>query len=227
MTEPTKPLRLAILIVGRIYNYKDAYPNIMENIVQGNIADFFLSYSPELNEDLEDFRRIFQPKILNNDPHDIKEINQAYQHTNRENVIKMFYNRQRILNDFKKYMADNNVTYDLIISYRVDTIAFEKLDYTMFKELDTNTIYIPRDFDWSRIGTCDQMAFGNLSVMEKYMSVYNDIDRYLGVEGTRIHGEELVYRCLAMNNIHTVRFALKHRLSRPYGWNWPLDEPYH
>ena len=226
MTESTKPLRLAILMAGRILNYKDAYPNIMENIVQGNTADFFLGHSPELNEDLEDFRRIFQPKILNNDPQDIKEINRNYQHQNRENVIKMLYNRQRIFNDFKKYMADNHVTYDLIISYRADTITFEKLDYSMFKDMDTNCIYIPRDFDWSRIGTCDQMAFGNLKVMEKYMSIYNDIDRYLGVQGTRIAGEELVYRCLAMNDIQTVRFTLKNRLFRTYGWSWPLDKPY-
>jgi hypothetical protein len=226
MTESAKPLRLAILMAGRIFNYKDAYPNIMENIVQGNIADFFLSHSPELDEDLEDFRRIFQPKILNNDPHSIKVINPAFQHQNRENVIKMLYNRQRIFDDFKKYMADNHVTYDLIISYRADTISFDKLDYSIFKDMGANAIYIPRDFDWSHIGTCDQMAFGNLAVMEKYMTIYNDIDRYLGVQGTRITGEELVYRCLAMNNIQTIRFTLKHRLSRIYGWNWPPDTPY-
>ena len=228
MTESAKPLRLAILMAGRILNYKDAYPNIMENIVQGNTVDFFLSHSPELDEDLEDFHRIFQPKILNNDPHDIKVVNPAFQHQHRHNVIKMFYNRQRIFNDFKKYMADNNVTYDIIISYRADTIVFEKLDYSLFKDIGTNTIYIPTDFDWSRIGTCDQMAFGNLPVMEKYMSIYNDINRYLGVQGTRITGEELVYRCLAMTNIRTVRFKLKNRLFRPYGdgWSWPLDKPY-
>jgi len=228
MTEPTTPLRLAILMVGRILNYKNAYPNIMENIVQGNTADFFLSYSPELNEDLEDFKRIFQPKILNNDPHMIKAVNPDFQHIHRVAAIRMMYGRQRIFNDFKKYMADNNVTYDIIISYRVDTISFDKLDYSIFKDIGTNTIYIPADFDWSKIGTCDQMAFGNLAVMEKYMSIYNDIDRYLGVQGTRIVGEELVYRCLAMNNIQTVRFKLKHRMFRPYGdgWNWPLDKPY-
>jgi len=226
MTESVKPLRIAILMAGRIYNYKDAYPNIMENIVQGNTADFFLSHSPELNEDLEDFNRIFQPKILNNDPHDIKVINPAFQHQNRENVIKMLYNRQRIFNDFKKYMADHHATYDLIISYRADTMTFDKLDYNLFTNTSRNTVYVPHDFDWSHIGTCDQMAFGNVTVMEKYMSIYNDIDRYLGVQGTRITGEELVYRCLAMNGIQTVRFKLKHRLARTYGWNWPLDKPY-
>ena len=226
MTESTRPLRLAILMAGRILNYKDAYPNIMENIVQGNTADFFLSHSPELNEDLEDFRRVFQPKILNNNAHAIKVVNPAFQHQNRENVIKMLYNRQRIFNDFKQYMADNNITYDLVISYRADTITFDKLDYSIFKNIGSHTIYIPHDFDWSKIGTCDQLAFGTLAVMEKYMSIYNDIDRYLGVQGTRITGEELVYRCLAMNGIQTVRFTLKHRLFRTYGWNWPLDKPY-
>ena len=223
-----KKLKLAILMAGRIMNYKNAYPNIMENIVQENDADFFLSHSPELDEDLEDFRKVFQPKILNNDPHDIKTINPAYQHQNRHNIIKMIYNRQRVFNDFKKYMTENNVSYDIIISYRADTISFDKLNYNIFNDIHTNTIYIPKDFDWSKIGTCDQMAFGNLHVMEIYMSIYNDINRYLGVQETRITGEELVYRCLAMNNIQTVRLNHKHRLFRTYGdgWNWPLDTPY-
>ena len=103
MNTSEKKLKLAILMAGRIMNYKNAYPNIMENIVQGNDVDFFLSHSPELDEDLEDFRKVFQPNILNNDPHDIKMINPHFQHQNRHNLIKMIYNnvKNQITHPFK------------------------------------------------------------------------------------------------------------------------------
>ena len=65
---------------------------------------------------------------------------------------------------------------------------------------------VPEGHNHSPIGTCDQMAFGNFAVMEKYMSIYDDIDRYLGVGGCRITAEETLYSCLLVNKIKTVRF---------------------
>ena len=38
------------------------------------------------------------------------------------------------------------------------------------------------------------------------MSIYDDIDRYLGVNGSRITGEETVHSCLSVNKIKAVRF---------------------
>lgn len=207
--------KIAILMAGRILHYADHYKNIMENIVQEHDADFFLSHSPELDEDIVGFQNLYQPKILNNDPKIIKHINEKYQHVNKHNCIQMYFNRQRVFNDFKEYSLTHNIKYDLVINYRVDTYSYDKINYDMFTSFNLqNHIYIPSGKDYSPIGVCDQMAFGNIDVMEKYMSIYNDIDKYLGVNNCRITGEELVHCCLKLNNINIVRFSHNHEILR-------------
>jgi len=207
-------MRLAILVAGRLLHFKEHYANIMEKIVQENTVDFFVSHSPELNDNVEEFKELYKPITFNNELLQIKEINPNYRHPNEVNCKKMFYNRQRVFNDFKEYITNNALLYDIIINYRIDTYSSDRINYCQFTDLHTSTIYIPSGADWSQIGTCDQMAFGNIDVMERYMSIYNDIDHYLGVGGCRITGEELVYTCLKVNNIKTVRFAHEHMLKR-------------
>ena len=46
-------MNIAIIFSGRIYKFANHYNNIMDNIVQDNNVDFFLSHSPELDEDLD------------------------------------------------------------------------------------------------------------------------------------------------------------------------------
>jgi len=207
-------MRLAILIAGRLLHFKEHYANIMEKIVQENTVDFFVSHSPELDEDIEEFKELYKPSTFNNELLQIKDINPDYRHPNEVNCKKMLYNRQRVFNNFKAYITEKGASYDIIINYRIDTYSVDTINYSKFTDIHTPIIYIPEGFDWSPIGICDQMAFGNLDVMECYMSIYNDIDRYLGVNGCRITGEELVYCCLQLNNIKTVRFAHEHMLKR-------------
>ena len=61
-------MKIAILFSGRINRYQEHYENILTNIVQNNDADFFLSHSPECEEDIEKFCTIYRPKTVNNDP---------------------------------------------------------------------------------------------------------------------------------------------------------------
>jgi len=206
-------MKLAILIAGRILHFKKHYNNIMENIVQNNEVDFFLSHSPELDEDVESFRALYHPKTLNNEEIIPFYIDEKYQHVNRHNCTRMIYNRQRVFNDFKEYSTNHNVQYDLIINYRMDTFAFNKLDYNWFINSNENNIYIPLGDDHGILCVNDQMAFGNMNVMEKYFSIYNNINEYLQ-EGCRFVGEDLVYHCIQKNNINLIRLNHKQGIIR-------------
>ena len=199
-------MKLAILIAGRIFNFKDNYANIMEKIVQGHEVDFFFSHSPELLEDVEACKALYKPITFNDEPFQTKKTNPNYTHEMQVNFKKMIFNRQRVFHEFKDYVTRTQTSYDVVVNYRMDCFSHDKINYDLFTEFHMPTIYIPEGHNHSPIGTCDQMAFGNLAVMEKYMSIYDDIDRYLGVNGSRITGEETVQSCLSVNKIKTVRF---------------------
>lgn len=208
-------MKIAILIAGRILHFEKHYKNIIENIVQTNEVDFFLSHSPELGEDVESFRELYKPKTLNNDEIIPRYIDEKYKHVNRHNCTRMLYNRQRVFNDFKEYSMNHNIHYDLIINYRIDTFAFNKLDYNWFNNSNENNIYIPlgEDNGIPNLSINDQMAFGNINVMEKYFSIYNNIIEYLQ-EGCRFVGEDLVWHCIKKNNMNIIRLNHKQGIVR-------------
>jgi len=80
----------------------------------------------------------------------------------------MIFNRQRVFHEFKDYVTRTQTSYDIVVNYRMDCFSHDKINYDLFTELHMPTIYIPEGHNHSPIGTCDQMAFGNLAVMEKY-----------------------------------------------------------
>jgi len=208
-------MKLAMLIAGRIFNFKDNYANIMEKIVQGHEVDFFFSHSPELLEDVEACKALYKPITFNDEPFQTKQINPKFRDEREVNFKKMIFNRQRVFHDFKDYVTRTQTSYDIVINYRMDCYSQDKINYDLVTELHLPTIYIPEGHNHSRIGTCDQLAFGNMDVMEKYMSIYDNIDRYLGVNGCRLHGEETVYSCLFVNKIKPVRFPHNFIIARP------------
>lgn len=171
-------MKIAVLFSGRIFKFGNHYNNIMENIVQGHDADFFLSHSPELDEDLESFCEIYQPIATSNDP--IPEFdftkypNYPGSVTHRRNVICMFYNRRRVFNLLDTHIKTNNIEYDCIVSYRLDLFSYNKIDYN----IQSNILYIPEGSDHYG-GINDQVAYGTYEPMKKYMNPINHIDDIL------------------------------------------------
>ena len=104
----------------------------MERIVQDHDADFFLSHSPELNEDLDDFARMYQPKSINNDPIEFSDFSGYKCHPDTSkphNVMSMWINRQRVFQEMRNYMINTNTWYDVVIHARIDTWYDEPLNY--------------------------------------------------------------------------------------------------
>ena len=59
-------MHIAVLFSGRVDGYISNYESLFKGLLKGQEADFFLSHSPELQEDLDGFKKMFN-KPLNND----------------------------------------------------------------------------------------------------------------------------------------------------------------
>jgi hypothetical protein len=222
-------MKIAILFSGRIQRYKEHYENIMFAIgqveadhrmspVENNSPDFFLSHSPECEEDLDDFIRLYKPKTVNNNPIHYLDASSYTCHpqSNSHNMMCMWVNRKRVFEDMCKYMQENDVWYDLIISTRLDLWCYQCLDYTNVLNPDRMTfkdIYVPESQDWG--GLNDQMAVGTFYAMETYMTLYDNmkeiIERLMITNGT--YGPEPVLKThMDMSAMRVHRFPLDYRL---------------
>jgi hypothetical protein len=169
-------MKLAILFSGRIRKFGNHYNNIMENIVQGNDVDFYLSHSPEVIEDLDSFCELYKPVAVCDDPipefdHSKYKIFPEF-NTKPRNIWCMFYNRKRVFN----LLESNSKEYDCIISYRLDALAHEPLNLDLVKENITG-IFIPEGFDHCG-GINDQIAYGAYEPMRVYL---NTLDSMINV----------------------------------------------
>jgi hypothetical protein len=175
-------MKIAILFSGRIDKYDQHYANIMERIVQDHDADFFLSHSPELSEDLEDFARIYRPKAINNNPIHFTDFTGYKCHPDTSkphNVLSMWVNRQRVFQEMRNYMINTNTWYDVVIHARIDAWYDESLNYSIFSSscLGDRDIYVPQGSDWGGIN--DQFAVGSYYSMESYMNLFDDVHNVL------------------------------------------------
>ena len=181
-------MRIAILFSGRIEKYDQHYTNIMERIVQDHDADFFLSHSPELLEDLDDFARIYQPKAINNDPIEFSDFSGYKCHPDTSkphNVLSMWINRRRVFQEMRNYMINTNTWYDAVIHARIDAWYDEPLNYGALDPnvdglcpvLGNREVFVPHGYDWG--GLNDQLAIGSYYSMESYMTLYDDVQNVL------------------------------------------------
>lgn len=171
-------MKIAILFSGRIEKYDQHRTNIMERIVQEHDADFFLSHSPELSEDLDDFARIYRPKAINNDPIHFPDVSDYKCHPDTSkphNVLSMWFNRRRVFQEMRNYMIQTDTWYDVVIHARIDAWYDESLDYRAILQsgLDDRSVFVPHGYDWG--GLNDQFAVGSYYSMESYMTLLDDI----------------------------------------------------
>jgi hypothetical protein len=187
----------------------------MENVVQDHQADFYLSHSPELNEEteLELFKELYNPVAVCNDSIPEKGVDFDFEdypiitelYTKRRNVVSMFYNRKRV---FELLKASGKI-YDCIVSYRLDLLSFTKMDYS---NLDQQ-IYIPEGQD-SFGGINDQIAYGKYEPMNIYMNLFNSMKQYLENNICIFHPEVLNKCHLLSNKVSIIRVPYKYKIVR-------------
>lgn len=215
-------MKIALLFSGRINKYDEHYQNIIDNIVQNNDIDFFLSHSPELkNENLDGFKELYKPiEIINEEMDFSTDYSNLKLHelTNMNHFMSMWCNRKRVFDALIKHCIATNTMYDLVFSVRLDAYNEEPL---LFKEIIEEykiienknniekTVFVPNGWDWG--GLNDQMAFGDFYSMEIYMSLYDTIWELMK-EQPRFGPETILLGHLIKNDVSIHRFDYKYKL---------------
>ena len=189
-------MRIAILFTGRINYYKDIYNNIIENIVNNNQYDCYLSTSPDITDvdDLKEFIDLYKPVKVINEPiyhnFDYDKYEKLSCWVRPRNICDMWYNRMRIFNVIED-------KYDIILSYRLDLNAFNYMNYEI-----NDSIHIPLCDDYSG-GINDQVAYGNYNEMKKYMNLYLKLPEILN--NCKMHPETILKYYINNYNLNVKR----------------------
>lgn len=208
-------MKIAILFSGRISCFQRSYPNIMENIVQGNDVDFFISYSKDIDiNETNAFLETFEPKAFMESDEKYFYVNPIY-HSSRnkwENVMCMYLNRKNVKTLFKKYMEDHQIEYDLVLSYRVDYWIHSKLNLQqLVNKSNEGFLSIPAGNNYQ--GLNDQMAIGNMNTIIQYLSVYDALPHLLQRFGT-LNPEIILQNYVKLKKIKLFRFPLETKILR-------------
>lgn len=197
-------MKIALLYFGRLDRYRDIFENMKENIFQDKDVDIFISHSPILNEDMQGFVDLYKPIAYVDEPMDVEgRLNENY------NTTCHCINKMRVFELMEKYCLEKNIEYDIIMAYRPDNYAYEKLNYEQFDVSNKNTIYIPSDGDHCG-GINDQIAIGNKYSMKKYMNIYNNLLTLLD-NGCNFHPETLFRRHVEAMGLEVRRFNYNYR----------------
>jgi hypothetical protein len=119
----------------------------MENIVQGNDVDFFISYQKDTDiNETNKFLEIFKPKLFMRSDENYFFVEHYHRATRASwhSVMCMYLNRKNVNELFKQYIEDNKINYDLVISTRIDFLIHSKLNldelYEGKKQSDINMV---------------------------------------------------------------------------------------
>jgi hypothetical protein len=200
-------MRIAVLFSGRLNGYEHSYKNILDNIVQGNQVDFFISYCKNSPQELLDgFLNKFKPVAWMESDEQYFDMT-SYPHPthvgvkSRHNMMCMFLNRSNVYKLYDNYKTVNNIKYDLVCSSRLDFVIHSKLDLSMM----IKSLCIPAECDYNGIN--DRFACGNEEVMKDYMLCYDSLQKLFDTGGTP-HPETALCEYLKYKNLTPYRIKV-------------------
>lgn len=214
-------MKIALCLSGQPRYLNEGYSGIYENILSKYSPDIFvhtwwdksmenkkmdlpssLSYNRTYywqNNTLDLIKSLYSPKVLF---YQAQMEFKTYSNVNYElctpkNVHSMFYSIEKS-NELKmNYEIENNFVYDAVIRCRFDT-QFNKFDINLLN-IDLN--YINCD-NLSHGFPNDQFAISTSENMNKYSSVYRNLEKYQKSGWTGFIGERLLKYHLDLNNLN-------------------------
>lgn len=207
-------MHFAVLVYGRLNKCVEHYSTIVSSLdSSNNIIDFFLSSDDPPQDLLQEFINIYKPISYINDKIsyscDFGKYNGLREVTNIHNMTCHFINKSRVFTLLEEHIESTKVQYDCVVSIRVDLLIKSTFAITAIKE---NTVYIPHGCDHEGIN--DNIAYGNVSSMKKYMNIYNNTT-YLLENGMSIpHPESLTRDNITFTNLELIRFPLTYTICK-------------
>jgi hypothetical protein len=196
----TQPKRVAILFFGRLRNYEKLW--LLNALPPGNIYDVFLSSDNSPHEDVEGFRRLYNPVAVINDPITFVVSFGLYPNNktcpaNINNMTRHFINKKRVF----ALLEATGTQYDLVISSRLD-LYMEPL--ALPAEVAPNTVYVPEGEDHT--GLNDRFAYGSQGAMRHYMNIFDNCIYLLKNRISVPHPENLTLYNLLHCGVSIARF---------------------
>ena len=210
-------MRIAILFYGRIDKYAQCHDSIM-NSIQGNdktrVIDVFLSSDNPAPELLEGFVQLYNPVA-----HNCNLIQYPTQYalspsrpeTNVPNMIRHFINKSRVFQLLMHHVDKTKTVYDVVLSIRLDLSIYNPF---VFDSIQENTVYIPNCYDYVGNAINDQIAYGTMESMEKYMNVFYVMLHLIQTNKSIVHPETLTLANIRLYNLNVVRFELSYKIER-------------
>ena len=222
-------MKIALLFYGRLNKFKEHKDNLLNAIGTHNDIDIFLSCSNEPDNIVSEFIELYKPKAILNETVILSSniiINLEDKYISKfkyisklgknpkgytNNMILHFMNKLNVIKLLLNYICTTNNKYDIVISLRLELLLFNNFNFDNYINND-EYIYIPNCYDFD--GVNDQIAYGNLEAMKKYMSIFNNMIYILNIRNNLLHPETLIKENIELNNLKIIRFNLNYILDK-------------
>ena len=203
-------MRIAVLFFGRLTKSIQQYTNILDSIGREHTLDIFFSSDNAPNSLVQECVQRYSPVAYNNTAITYTGVLEQYCDQSPPgvwmDVIRHFTNKYRVYSLLEQHIEHTHTQYDCVLSLRFD-LAF---DHSIpFLDIHTNTVYIPSGADWNG-GLNDQLAYGDMPSMKKYMNIRCTMEEILDKGLSRAHPESLTRANLSYLNVNVIRFNLSY-----------------
>jgi hypothetical protein len=207
-------MHIAVLFYGRLDKCEDHYTNIIDRIGKDNTLDIFVSSDNSPDNLLQKCIQKYNPVSYNNDEiiynGKLVEYIGNIDGVNVYNMIRHFINKHRVFTLLEQHIEKTNTQYNYVLCLRFDLRFHNNIP---FNGINDNTVYIPHGVDWLG-GLNDQLAFGNVSSMKKYMNIWCNTETIIERGLSRLHPENITLANVNYTGLHVSRFSLSYDISK-------------
>lgn len=195
-------MKIALCFSGQPRSFEKGYEYYRKNLLEENQVDIFIhSWNTEYNQRLIE---LYKPKSYLFEDTLNGNFDSVYKNTpDAENfpprfTVSMLYSMYKSCKLKTNYEIKNGFVYDWVIKSRTDYALNGKIP---FDKLEKDKLYIPNcrmvpDRDFGN----DQFAFGSSEVMNKRMTIYENMDHFYD-QGVSMIGEDMMQAQIRMYHL--------------------------
>ena len=192
-------MKIALCFTGQARSFQKGFEYYKKNLLDHFDVDVYIhTWQFDGEKELEN---LYKPLRMLTEETLVVDADTKYTNTpNSQKYPPRFtYSALYSINECRMLMMSSGIEYDWVIKTRTDYALNVQIP---FEQLDNTKLYIPncrmvpeRDFG------NDQFAFSSQSNMDKYMSTFQNMDKYYEA-GTQYIGENMMQANLHEHNLH-------------------------